>query len=98
MTNSHQVLFVRRNITNETVPTITHIGGRLSEGAEWTIPTAEAINGIQSGRFEFYIQNDQDQVERIVVGKHRRLGTYLKSEHDKGYPERLLQLPGGLSD
>lgn len=98
MANSHEILFVRKNITDSRIPKITHIGGRLKEGAQWSIPTEEAISGIQSGRFEFFIQNDAGAVEKIVIARHRQLGSYLKSELDKARPDSLLNLPEGLPD
>ncbi|MEX0299702.1 MAG: DUF3892 domain-containing protein [Kordiimonas sp.] len=98
MANSHEILFVRRNLSNQSTTGITHIGGRLKEGAEWSIPSEEAIKGIQSGRFEFYIHNDAGEVEKLVVARHRRHGTYLKAEHDNVQPQKLLNLPEGLTD
>ncbi len=97
MANSHEILFVRRNLSKQSISDITHIGGRLKEGAEWSIPSEEAIKGIQSGRFEFYIHNDSGEVEKLVVARHRRYGTYLKAEKDSDRPQKLLSLPQGLT-
>ena len=96
MANSHEILFVKRTPSAESVFNITHIGGRLKEGAEWSIPCDEAIKGIRSGRFEFYIQNEAGETEKLVVAQHRKIGTYLKTEREKGTPHTLLKLPDQL--
>tara|TARA_R110002096_G_scaffold335903_3_gene529433 strand:+ start:1669 stop:1965 length:297 start_codon:yes stop_codon:yes gene_type:complete len=98
MANSHEILFARRNPSEQSIFSITHIGGRLSEGAEWSIPCTEAIKGIQSGRFEFYIRNDAGTVEKLIVARHRQHGIYLKSEADAAQANRLLNLPEKLAD
>lgn len=98
MANSHEILFVRRNPAEQSVSSITHIGGRLSEGAEWSIPCTEAIKGIQSGRFEFFIRNDSGTIEKLIVARHRQHGIYLKSEADAAQASKLLNLPENLAD
>lgn len=98
MANSHEILFVRRNTSAETIFNITHIGGRLKEGAEWSIPCVDAIKGIESGRFEFYVQNDAGETEKLVVARHRKIGTYLKSERDSNKPTSLLNLPDQMTE
>lgn len=98
MANTHQVLFVKRQEDPRLpIPKITHIGGRLKEGAEWSIPSEEAISGIQSGRFQFFIETNSGEVEQVVVARHRQLGPYLKSELDNTKPETLLNMPEKLT-
>jgi len=96
MSNSHEILFVRRTANTTAEPTITHVGGKLKEGVPWSIPIADAINGIQSGRFEFYIMNGDGKAENLTIGRHSSYGMFLKTTHDKGKPERLLRLPSTL--
>jgi hypothetical protein len=82
------------NKTNRTDPheRISHIGGPNPNGSRWKLAEADAIAGIEDGRWSFYVERPQgDRVEVIVAS---RLGRkYLKTTADGDMPNNLLSLP-----
>lgn len=93
MANSHEILFTHKDRSNSKLPTVSHIGGRLSEGVEWCIASEDAIEGILSGRFEFLVRTENGDMNKLVVAKHPRHGPYLKAATDDRQPDTLLNLP-----
>jgi hypothetical protein len=81
------------NKTGRTDPhdRISYVGGPKASG-RWRLPEAEAISGIESGRFIFYVERPAGQFVEVVVAS--RLGRrYLKTTGDGEQPDNLLSLP-----
>jgi hypothetical protein len=81
------------NRTDRTDPheRISNVGGPKASG-RWRLPVAEAIAGIESGRFIFYVERPAGQFVAVVVAS--RLGKkYLKTTADGEQPDNLLALP-----
>jgi hypothetical protein len=71
---------------------LRRVGGVNPDGAWWRTTEAEAIAGIEAGRWSFFIGGDRG--EREVVVAISRYGTkYLKTAADGLQPESLLALP-----
>jgi hypothetical protein len=71
---------------------ISSIGGTNPGGLAWSLSEADAIAGIERGKWRFHVERPLGhQVELIVA---TRLGAkYLKTAADGEQPDNLLALP-----
>ena len=69
---------------------ITHIGG-ISNNGRFKVTSDQAIQMIDSGKYDFYVNRGGKQVKVITDTRNGR--KYLKTEADGYEPNNLLALP-----
>ena len=81
------------NKTDRTDPheRIRSIGGVNDDGQRWKLTLAEAISGIESGTYTFYVHVGNNQVD-VIIATHNG-HKYLKTRNDGIHPDNLLALP-----
>jgi hypothetical protein len=70
---------------------IEFIGGINSDGTRWKVHQSRAIEGIESGKWEFYVLFNLTEVDLIVSSINGV--KYLKTKNDGIEPNNLLNLP-----
>lgn len=80
---------VPRNDPNES---IDYVGGVNQDGTRWKLTLANAIAGIENGKWKFYVAINGQSVW-VVVATSRAGNKYLKTEPDSSTSNNLLSLP-----
>lgn len=91
MGSRHEVKCVNKSDRTNPHERITHIGGMNADGTNWKIKQLEAIQGIESGQLEFYV-NRGGRTAKVVVSTSRYGYKYIKTESDGEMPDNLLSL------
>ncbi len=70
---------------------IQTVGGRNADGTRWRLSQKDAIAGIKSGKWSFYVSSGGRRVN-VIVATSRFGNEYLKTEADDYAPNNLLSL------
>jgi Protein of unknown function (DUF3892) len=92
---AHQITYINKDERYNPYERITHVGGPASAsstGGAWKITQQEAIRGIESGEWSFYVKQDGRAVD-VFVATSPHGNKYLKTEADGSEPNNLLSLP-----
>lgn len=92
MADRHEVLCIKKSDRMNPHERITHIGGRNSDGTAWKITQEAAIEGIENGKWSFYVSRGGRTVN-VIVSLSKYGHKYLKTENDGEQPDNLLGLP-----
>ena len=91
MATRHEILCISKIDRNNPYERITHVGGRNWNGERWRITLQDAILGIESGKWAFYVNRGGREVDVVVAT--RNWYKYLKTVADPIEPNNLLSLP-----
>jgi hypothetical protein len=92
MAESRQILCISKNVRYNPNDRITHIGGVDPDGKRWKLTQPEAIQGVETGKWRFYVRVEGIRAW-VVVAVSRFGSQYLKAENDEDEPINLLRLP-----
>ena len=92
MADQVRIRCINKNDRYNPYERITHVGGVNSDGTRWKLTQAAAIEGIEAGKWKFYVNENNDKVW-VVVAVSAAGNKYLKTENDGDEPNNLLSLP-----
>jgi Protein of unknown function (DUF3892) len=72
---------------------IATIGGMNPDGTLWKLTEEQAIEGIEQGRWIFYVERPQGDRVTVLVAQGALGRKYLKTQADGLEPNNLLWLP-----
>ncbi len=90
MASAHRVQCINKTHRTNPHERISHIGG-IDGGTRWKLTQPDAIDGIESGKWSFYVMEGGRTVD-VIVATHNG-HKYLKTENDGVHPDNLLSLP-----
>jgi len=86
-----EISCIKKKPRNDPHDRIKNVGGKNADGTAWCLAEEIAIEGIESGKWAFYVRQGGRTAKVIVA---TRLGKkYLKTENDGVSPDNLLSLP-----
>ncbi|WP_165227484.1 DUF3892 domain-containing protein [Aquisphaera insulae] len=92
MPSRHEVLCISKSDRMNPHERIQSLGGRNPDGALWRLSQSDAIRGIESGEWSFYVRR-AGHIVNVVVAVSRFGHKYLKTQADGEQPDNLLSLP-----
>lgn len=92
MASRIQIMCINKTDRYNAHERIRSVGGSNSDRTRWKLSQEDAIRGIESGQYSFYV-GVGGHVVNVIVAVSRFGNKYLKTENDGDQPDNLLSLP-----
>lgn len=92
MASRHQILCINKSDRTNPHERITYIGGVNFDNSRWKLSQIDAIVGIETGKWEFYVSVNGATVN-VIISTSASGNKYIKTVNDGLHPDNLLSLP-----